>query len=334
MTHNSVTFLISFRGESRQVTWPLDSTIATLKQHIEEETGLAADLQKLMYKGMLRDDATLSESKIRPNVKIMLIGSTGDDIKKVMDGDKRIHARAAFQKSSSRLSSRPTKSIQTVSPYTFHRVEPLRQFADPDKALALLHRLKDDWGIKQIMKEHKFSVGLLTELSPAQYTILGLNKNKGEAIELRLRTNDLSGFRDYKSIRSVLLHELTHNVHGPHDANFHALNRQLEKEMKAHQGHSMALGNSYYQPTEIDEGDYKGGAYKLGGSSSSASPLGSAAEQREIIASARLLRLTPQEIEMSEGCGSAETVPKGMSATVTQQKPEPSSSTGQDQTTK
>jgi hypothetical protein len=81
------------------------------------------------------------------------------------------------------------------------------------------------------MKKHKWSVGILQELSPADATILGLNSNKGQSISLRLRTNDMEGFRHYPEIRKVLLHELAHNVWGPHDENFHRLNRQLNKEV-------------------------------------------------------------------------------------------------------
>lgn len=44
-----------------------------------------------------------------------------------------------------------------------------------------------------------------------QPTLLGLNKNAGEEISLRLLTNDLDGTRNYNNVRMVLLHELAHN---------------------------------------------------------------------------------------------------------------------------
>lgn len=81
------------------------------------------------------------------------------------------------------------------------------------------------------MKKHKWNVGTLQELSPSERTILGFNRNYGQLISLRLRTNDMEGFRHYPEIRKVLLHELTHNVWGEHDDNFHRLNRQLNKEV-------------------------------------------------------------------------------------------------------
>jgi hypothetical protein len=47
--------------------------------------------------------------------------------------------------------------------------------------------------------------------------LLGLNKNKGEEILLRLRTSDLKGFRPVYAIMETLIHELCHIVHSEHD---------------------------------------------------------------------------------------------------------------------
>ena len=70
------------------------------------------------------------------------------------------------------------------------------------------------------MQTHKFAVGTLTELAPHEHPqLLGLNVNRGEAVKLRLRTNDYEGFRLYADVRRVLCHELAHNVWGDHDHN-------------------------------------------------------------------------------------------------------------------
>jgi hypothetical protein len=70
------------------------------------------------------------------------------------------------------------------------------------------------------MQTHRFAVGLLTELAPHEHPgLLGLNENAGQAIKLRLRTDDYDGFRLYAEVRRVLCHELTHNVWGDHDNN-------------------------------------------------------------------------------------------------------------------
>lgn len=63
--------------------------------------------------------------------------------------------------------------------------------------------------------------------------ILGLNENKGARILLRIRTDDLTGFRNLSTITKTLCHELAHNVHGDHDASFYTLMRQVEAEVVA-----------------------------------------------------------------------------------------------------
>jgi hypothetical protein len=63
------------------------------------------------------------------------------------------------------------------------------------------------------MKARDWQVGLLSELHPKRDpTLLGLNKNAGEAVYLRILTDELDAHT-----RMVLLHELTHNKHGDHD---------------------------------------------------------------------------------------------------------------------
>lgn len=50
---------------------------------------------------------------------------------------------------------------------------------------------------------------------------------------LRLRTDDLKGFRRYDRIRETLIHELAHMVHGEHNNAFKEFNSQLRREAEA-----------------------------------------------------------------------------------------------------
>ena len=95
----------------------------------------------------------------------------------------------------------------------------------------------------------RFTVGLLSEMPPQDHMndrrevtcLLGLNINAGQEIKLRLRTNDMHGFRKYDRIRETLVHELTHNVWGEHDNNFKELNSRLLREcVRINQQHSAA----------------------------------------------------------------------------------------------
>lgn len=139
------------------------------------------------------------------------------------------------------------------------------------------------------MKKHQFTVGLLTEMDPGQYTasdhqgttrILGLNRNRGQIIELRLRTDAYDGYRDYKTIRKTLCHELAHNVHGDHDRAFWDLTHQIEREVQAADyigKGGRSVGGEEYAPAReeddygededeiMDHGGWIGGTFVLGG---------------------------------------------------------------------
>uniref|UniRef100_A0A4W3IM33 Ubiquitin family domain containing 1 n=2 Tax=Callorhinchus milii TaxID=7868 RepID=A0A4W3IM33_CALMI len=59
---------------------PLDSTGANLKEKIHSLTALTPAMQKVMYKGLLQEDKTLREIKVANGAKIMVIGSTINDV--------------------------------------------------------------------------------------------------------------------------------------------------------------------------------------------------------------------------------------------------------------
>ncbi|CAK7221153.1 hypothetical protein SEUCBS140593_004474 [Sporothrix eucalyptigena] len=206
--------------------------------------------------------------------------------------------------------------------YTFGEIRPLPHLPDPDRALAYLYRLRDDPGIRHAMQSRKFKVGLLTEMDPRLYTdashegtsrTLGLNRNAGAVIELRLRTDDFTGYRDYKTVRRTLCHELAHNVFGPHDSKFWALYREIEREVESvaakSEGRSLEEGD-FYEPSAADEegehvdgGGLIGGTYVLGGSPSTPATFVDAGTARERRARAAEERLR-QTDRNSSGSGS------------------------------
>ena len=124
-----------------------------------------------------------------------------------------------------------------ASPYRFESIEALPGYADTGVATDYLEQLATDPGIVAILEKHKWRVGCFKEMLPkglvgvSASCLMGLNKNKGEEIILRLRTDDMMGWRKYGSVREVLCHELAHNVFSDHDNDFKALNSQLLKEV-------------------------------------------------------------------------------------------------------
>lgn len=94
--------------------------------------------------------------------------------------------------------------VHVIGPYTFQKFEGWQHpglSPVPSEALKLLHRLAADPGIFGIMSKHRWTVGLLSEMPPegkvgvSPMCILGVNINAGQEISLRLRTDDLKGFR-------------------------------------------------------------------------------------------------------------------------------------------
>ncbi|KAM5584471.1 hypothetical protein ABKV19_004042 [Rosa sericea] len=85
--------------------------------------------------------------------------------------------------------------------------------------------------VQPIMRKHKWRVKLLSEMCPTNPSLLGLNVNRGVHVKLRLRrpNRDLD-FYPFDQVLDTMLHELCHNVHGPHDAKFYKLWDELRKE--------------------------------------------------------------------------------------------------------
>ncbi|KAL8936557.1 MAG: hypothetical protein Q9211_004128 [Gyalolechia sp. 1 TL-2023] len=88
--------------------------------------------------------------------------------------------------------------------------------------------------VKPIMRQRGWRVGILTEFYPPEQNLLGLNWNRGQKICLRLRyPGDERQFLPLEQVVDTMLHELCHNVHGPHDEAFHNLWNQLRDEHDA-----------------------------------------------------------------------------------------------------
>ncbi|KXJ91219.1 WLM domain-domain-containing protein [Microdochium bolleyi] len=107
--------------------------------------------------------------------------------------------------------------------------------ADYPRAGDALHTLRRVASlVKPLMRARGWVVRQLTEFYPGQENLLGLNVNRGQKICLRLRyPSDRTLFLPLEEVVDTMLHELAHNVHGPHDGKFHALWNQLRDEHEA-----------------------------------------------------------------------------------------------------
>ncbi|KAF1917958.1 WLM domain-containing protein [Ampelomyces quisqualis] len=319
-------------GERHTFNFPQDATISALSERVASDLSIPLSNQKFLVASKLGLQKPPFKAPNLPltelaSKKIILMGSTSAEVSSL---NSSISAGTAPRKpgpikAATPARNRDYKRIQDEAQYTFHTLRPLPYLPNPDRSLRFLERLRDDAGIKAAMRTHKFSVPLLTEMDPAMHTTqesrtLGLNRNQGEVIELRLRTDAYDGYRDYKTIRNTLCHELAHNVWGPHDRNFWNLCKQIEREVRRDDwksGGTSVGDQEFYEPGEEevhDHGGWTGGDFVLGGSSSE-SVVGNASgkvpagslSRREIIARAAEERMkkTKRAEEETEGSGSA-----------------------------
>jgi hypothetical protein len=242
-------------------------TVLDVKRKLQELTGF--DNIKLIHSGkVLTSDETLIASiPGGNNAKLTVMGTdpavtsllqqtitTTRVIDDLSDGPR---ITASHHKSTSHIATKHVKQ----SPYRFNNIDTLANLPNRERALDILTDLANDVGVLAVMEKHQWTVGTLCELYPEGYVgvsetcVMGLNTNKGQKIELRysyyftsctsnhlthvllipyhirLRTDDLKGFRNVSSIKKVLYHELAHNVHSDHDDQFHILMRQIEREV-------------------------------------------------------------------------------------------------------
>ncbi|KAF7898947.1 uncharacterized protein EAF01_008160 [Botrytis porri] len=313
-----VSITITHHGKPHIFSLPPTATITDLSDSISASLSIPPRNQKLMVSklGLLKlpfKDPSLPITSLSDK-KITLMGSTIAEASSVAAGAlaaSRI-VNGPFTRPAPRVSAYKTcdwKREQEEAQYTFQTLRPLPYLPNPSKSLAFLQRLKDDAGIKAAMRKHKFTVPLLTEMNPIEHTVsnhegtsrtLGLNRNQGEVIELRLRTDAYDGYRDYKTIRRTLCHELAHNVWGPHDRNFWNLCKEIEKEVEGNDwrsGGHVVGEEEYYSREEVDDhGGWRGGEFVLGvggegGAESTRGDLGQGLSRREILAKAAEERL-------------------------------------------
>jgi hypothetical protein len=297
----------------------LNDTVLELKEQLTEITSFT-DI-KLIYAGkVLKDDMTIGSILGGFDAKLTMMGSTPDALHSLEAG-KEVASKGRIiddLSDGSALAKRPagstSKGPKQHNPYKFQSIQTLPNLPDEAKAREILNSLANDEGVLAVMKKHKWSVGALCELYPEGYVgvsdvcVMGLNENHGQRILLRLRTDDLKGFRKILSIRKVLCHELAHNEHSEHDGKFYVLMRQIEREIveldwKNGQGRILQNGPVAEQYTPLSAPSSAAPtAHILGGSTD---PLVQQfVPARYLAGTAAIMRLSAEEKEVEDNCAS------------------------------
>ncbi|KAK3038919.1 hypothetical protein RJ639_027547 [Escallonia herrerae] len=292
---------VSWRGNKFNVEMNSGATLREFGDKLQSLTDVKADTLRLIVPSHksstllspFSDEHSclaLQGTSIFEGKTVRMMGVPKDEVDQILQNTKADLRIPGFDEEEKRLRQRTVDISRTSlklpqGNYIFANFRTLHipgmVLTPPaSEALKLMHMLAADPGIVAIMNKHRWRVGIMTEMAPEGYVgvspkcLLGFNLNHGEEISLRLRTDDLKGFRKYDSIKKTLLHELAHMVHSEHDANFFALNKQLNQEAAnldwtRSRSHTLSgvRHSEHYEP-EVYVGNSSSLSQKLGGKAS------------------------------------------------------------------
>jgi hypothetical protein len=236
---------VLFKGETRNVRVRADVPAAEVLASLMPP-GAEPATARLVHRGRsLRLDQSLYGQGVRAGAKLALFVSSASEVAAVRSAREaprsapleHEEAREARRRAPAAAPSRPPAGPHAVQ--AFEAWEAPGLTPPPADALALLRAIAADPGVAGLLQRHRWSVGLLSEMPPAgkvgvsPVCVLGVNVNRGQEISLRLRTDDLRGFRRYSSIIETMIHELAHMEISGHGTDFKELNSALRREAAA-----------------------------------------------------------------------------------------------------
>ncbi|GAB1867961.1 Ubiquitin domain-containing protein UBFD1 [Camponotus japonicus] len=76
----NISFTVIYNKRKISVNFALDGTVAELKTHLQKIISVPQAMQKVMFKGLAKDDQTLRNLGITKGAKVMIVGSKLDDV--------------------------------------------------------------------------------------------------------------------------------------------------------------------------------------------------------------------------------------------------------------
>jgi len=229
---------LSVSGADQSIAITENATAATLFDAVAD--ALDASTVKLLHKGkrLARDDP------LTPGMRVLCLGTTTQQ-KHAIAAQRSDPTIRGFKAEAQREAARrgAVDDFAQHPEYKFCRIEAVKRFdgrGGPHRfeAEKLLRSMASE--VSEIMVSHAWTVGGLIEMDPRDDQImkkkqqeggclLGYNENMGARIYVKLRQDDGS-FHDRDALMKTLLHELCHNVVGPHNAVFFALYADVRAE--------------------------------------------------------------------------------------------------------
>ncbi|XP_050716710.1 ubiquitin domain-containing protein UBFD1-like [Eriocheir sinensis] len=79
-TGEGVSFKLVYNKTKYDIEFPLDGTVKQLKEHLSSIINVLPAMQKVMIKGLAKDEKTLKELGVTKGSKVMVVGSKLDDV--------------------------------------------------------------------------------------------------------------------------------------------------------------------------------------------------------------------------------------------------------------
>jgi hypothetical protein len=233
--------LLTHKGTSYPVSLPAEASVKDLMTICTSKfTDVEPSTMKLVAKGQLLSaavDQHLASLGIETGAKILLAGAARSDIDSIRKIPSHTHVMDDLNGFAPvRIPEKhygPTVRYDGTNRYGFGTISVIETFADHAAAFDVLYRVGTHPGVLGVMKRRRWFVPNLSEMYPDgkvgvdPVCVLGLNKNNGQEICLRLRTDDLLGFRKFSIVMKTVWHELAHNEISEHTGKFYDLVSEL-----------------------------------------------------------------------------------------------------------
>jgi hypothetical protein len=116
-------------------SFPLDSDVGALKSHLQSLIGIPPAMMKVMIKGLAKDEMTLRKLGVTKGSKIMVVGSSLNDVLKVSSKD-------GASASASATAAEDDDKEEKVTTCKLKQHKKVLDLGKPDDAMAGLKGLK------------------------------------------------------------------------------------------------------------------------------------------------------------------------------------------------
>lgn len=97
-----VDFKVIYNKKKYDITFPIDSDVGALKSHLQTLIGIPPAMMKVMIKGLAKDEMPLRKLGVTKGSKVMVVGSSLNDVLKVSTKDAAAAAAADLSEDASK----------------------------------------------------------------------------------------------------------------------------------------------------------------------------------------------------------------------------------------